>query len=236
MKLSFITSIFLGLFSLSSLYLSAYAANPVQNKVNNVIVTSYNTANTANTAAKNMKSKSVGSAFTYLGFPVELSAGHLGLNKIVLPIGLVDSNLKPLVIGGAQDKPQVIASLVSLNTPVCAKEALDLNQLAIKNPNVNFIVVSKDLPFLLADYAKKNKIKNITFASSFRNNAFGNAYGTLIQNSVLKGLDSRAVFVINTEGELVYQQRVSEIATPPNYKTLSLAIDSIKASDIDEIS
>lgn len=231
MKLSILPALLLGLLSSASLYAAASsgvgAQTSSQNDIKNIVI--------IQPSAKQTTGKSA-SAYTFLGKPVSIykPTNSLSVGHKVPVVTLVDNNLKSIKVGGSQAKPQVIASVVSLNTPVCSKEALDLNKIAIKNSNVNFIIVSQDLPFALDKYAKANKIKNLKFASSFRNDLFGKDFGTLITDSNLKGLNSRAVFVVNKSGNLVYQQRVSEIATPPNYKTLSLAIGSINASDIDE--
>lgn len=231
MKLSILPALLLGLLSSASLYAAASsgvgAQTSSQNDIKNIVI--------IQPSAKQTTGKSA-SAYTFLGKPVSIykPTNSLSVGHKVPVVTLVDNNLKSIKVGGSQAKPQVIASVVSLNTPVCSKEALDLDKIAIKNSNVNFIIVSQDLPFALDKYAKANKIKNLKFASSFRNDLFGKDFGTLITDSNLKGLNSRAVFVVNKSGNLVYQQRVSEIATPPNYKTLSLAIGSINASDIDE--
>ena len=231
MKLSILPALLLGLLSSASLYAAASsgvgAQTSSQNDIKNIVI--------IQPSAKQTTGKSA-SAYTFLGKPVSIykPTNSLSVGHKVPVVTLVDNNLKSIKVGGSQAKPQVIASVVSLNTPVCSKEALDLDKIAIKNSNINFIIVSQDLPFALDKYAKANKIKNLKFASSFRNDLFGKDFGTLITDSNLKGLNSRAVFVVNKSGNLVYQQRVSEIATPPNYKTLSLAIGSINASDIDE--
>ena len=235
MKLSILPALLLGLLSSASLYAAASSGVgaqtssqiSAQNDIKNIVI--------IQPSAKQITGKSA-SAYTFLGKPVSIykPTNSLSVGHKVPVVTLVDNNLKSIKVGGSQAKPQVIASVVSLNTPVCSKEALDLDKIAIKNSDVNFIIVSQDLPFALDKYAKANKIKNLKFASSFRNDLFGKDFGTLITDSNLKGLNSRAVFVVNKSGNLVYQQRVSEIATPPNYKTLSLAIGSINASDIDE--
>jgi thioredoxin-dependent peroxiredoxin len=241
MKLSILPALLLGLLSSASLYAAASSGVGVktssqisaQNDIKNIVIIQ---PSATQTAGKVVAVSTSGSAYTFLGNPVNIykPTNSLSVGHKVPGVALVDNNLKSIKVGGSQAKPQVIASVVSLDMPVCSKEALELDKMAIKNPNVNFIVVSQDLPFALEKYAKANKIKNIKFASSFRNDLFGKEFGTLITDSSLKGLNSRAVFVVNKSGNLVYQQRVSEIATPPNYKTLSLAIGSINASDIDE--
>jgi thioredoxin-dependent peroxiredoxin len=214
MKINFLKVV--GCIAACSMTFGSFAAVPNVNKTNQAVVS---------------KSKVLpvddSSRITFLGKPVQISSKNLALNKKVPQVELVTPDLKTIKVGGTAGKIQVIASIVSVNTPVCAKEVIDLNNLAKSFPKAQFIVVSKGLPFTMGSYAKRSNIKNIQLASSFRNDNFGSSFGTLITGGVLKDLNTRAVFVINAEGDLVYKEMVSEIATPPNYETLKLAIKSV---------
>lgn len=203
----------LAVFGMSS---SSFAAAPNVNKINQAVV-----------SKSRVLPVSDSSQITFLGKPVQVSPQILALDKKVPQVDLVTPGLKTIKVGGATGKIQVIASIVSVNTPVCAKEVVDLSNLAKNFPKAQFIVVSKGLPFTMGSYAKKTDIKNIQFASSFRNDNFGSSFGTLITGGSLKDLNTRAVFVVNAKGNLVYKEMVSEIATPPNYATLKLAIKSV---------
>ena len=141
---------------------------------------------------------------------------------------LVKPDLKSVSIGGASGKVQVIATVVSLNTPVCDKETMKLNTLAKHYPDTQFFVVSKDLPFELAKFTSDYKVKNVDLVSSFRNGAFSRYYGTLIDNTLLEGLDARAVFVIDAKGYLVYRQVVKEITDLPDFNKLEQLLNRCK--------
>lgn len=142
-------------------------------------------------------------------------------------VDLTSSDLQTVEIGGHQAKSQVIATVLSLNTPVCAAEVKHLERLAKYSPDVQFTVVTKDLPFEIRRYKRANKIKNLRIVSDFRTNTFGDLYGTRIVDTNLKGLNSRAVFVINPQGKLTYRQVVAEINMPPNYKHLKTALRKV---------
>ncbi len=161
---------------------------------------------------------------TFSGKPIHVNDARVTLGQVVPQIDLVGPALQAVDVGGKSGRVQVIASILSLNTKVCSAETKRLEDMARDNPNVDFIVVTKDLPFALQHFSKENKIKNLTLASDFRGDAFGDIYGTRITDSKLKGLNNRAVFVIDANGKLIYKQIVKEINTPPNYRKLAKAI------------
>ena len=191
--------------------------------------------------AKVGKSEVKSTGITYLGNPINLvvSSDAAALNKKVLKTNLYDANFKKVSIGGdINSKPQVIASLLSLSAPVCSQEAASFAKLAAKFPNIDFILVSSDTPFTLSKYSKdnaKDNIKNLKFYTDFgaedkgtkKSDNFGDNFGTLITDGVLKGLNARAVFLLDNKGDLMYKQFVNEIATPPNYSALSVALKSL---------
>ena len=123
---------------------------------------------------------------------------------------------------------------------MCSKETLELDKLAVKNPDIDFMVVSQDLPFALNKYAKANKTKNIKFVqgrfcaaegikgvktvSAFRNNEFGKDYGVLITEGPFAGLFSRAVVLIDESGKIIYTEHVAELADEPNYDAVLKAL------------
>ena len=53
---------------------------------------------------------------------------------------------------------------------------------------------------------------------------FGKTYGLEISDSAFANLHSRAVIVINSEGNISYSEQVSEIANEPNYENALAAI------------
>ena len=54
--------------------------------------------------------------------------------------------------------------------------------------------------------------------SDFASGSFGKLYQLEIINGPLVNLHSRVIIVINTKGEVVYTEQVSEIANEPNYE------------------
>ncbi|ODN41459.1 thiol peroxidase [Piscirickettsia litoralis] len=156
--------------------------------------------------------------------PVQVAGHALEVGQQAPMVKLINPELKPIQLGGDQDKVQVIATVVSLNTPVCDAEAIRLNKIAQRYPEVQVTIVSKDLPFEDAKFKKQNRLNSVEFASDYRSNDFGKLYGTSIESSVLQGLDSRTIYVIDKNGKVSYREVVEEISTPPSYQALEQAI------------
>lgn len=116
----------------------------------------------------------------------------------------------------------VIASVPSLDTPVCDLEGRHFNTEAAKlSDAVKIAIVSCDLPFAQARWCGAAGAKNLVTLSDYRENDFGRHYGVLIKE--LKLL-ARAVFVIGKSGILTYRQLVPEITQQPDYASVLEAI------------
>ena len=80
--------------------------------------------------------------------------------------------------------------------------------------------VSADLPFAQGRFCTAEGIENVTSGSTFRSN-FGDTYGVTIADGPMAGLMSRAVVVIDADGNVAYTEQVPEIAQEPNYDALA---------------
>lgn len=161
------------------------------------------------------------------GTPVKLEGNFQEVGNNAPIVKVVTPDLQEKTIGGESNKAQLIIAVPSLDTPVCDAEARRFNQEVAKHENIDAIVVSMDLPFSAAKFCNVAGIENITVASDFRHKAFARAYGILIADGALEGLNARALFVISKDGKIVYKQVVPEITEEPNYdEALSAAVDA----------
>ena len=76
--------------------------------------------------------------------------------------------------------------------------------------------VSADLPFAQGRFCGAEGIEGVTNASAFRS-GFGDDYGVTMSEGPLNGLLSRAVVVVDAEGNVAYTEQVPEIGQEPNY-------------------
>lgn len=135
---------------------------------------------------------------------------------------LVGTDLRFFNLKDYLGKVIVLATVPSLDTPVCDLEARHFNQAAAQlSSNVQIIIASRDLPFAQARWCGANAIERLQTLSAYRDDKFGIDYGVMIEE--LKLL-ARAVFVINETGILTYSQLVPEITSPPAYEPVLEAV------------
>jgi thiol peroxidase len=106
----------------------------------------------------------------------------------------------------------------SIDTGTCAASVRAFNAKASGLTNTKVVCVSRDLPFAQKRFCGAEGLENVENLSDFNTGQFGKDYGLEITDSVLKGLHSRVVLVIDVDGTLLYSEQVSEIANEPNYE------------------
>ena len=88
-------------------------------------------------------------------------------------------------------------------------------------------MISKDLPFAMKRYMQNNHITNIIAASDFRYGEFTSKYNVEMTDGPLKGLTSRAIFVLDKDDIIKYVELVPEISLEPQYSKALAIIDSL---------
>ncbi len=90
--------------------------------------------------------------------------------------------------------------------------------------SINAVTVSRDLPFAQARFCGAEDIKSIRTASDYQTHKFGEDYGLTIEE--LKLL-TRAVFVLDSTGTVLYKEVVSEVTQEPDY---AKALEALKSA------
>lgn len=128
---------------------------------------------------------------------------------------LTDNSLKPVNAADTAGKVCIFSVVPSLDTPVCDLQTRRFNEEAVKLGNqVRVLTVSMDLPFAQKRWCGAAGASNLETLSDFNNGSFGLAMGTLIKEL---RLESRAIFVVDTQGTIRYVEYVPEIAEHPQY-------------------
>ena len=130
------------------------------------------------------------------------------------------------------NKIKVILAVPSLDTGVCAMETKKFNQKLADFSDVEAIVISKDLPFAMGRFCTTEGIENVTSASDFRYNDFGGKYNTDMIEGPLKGLSSRAVFVLDRDNTIQYTELVPEITQEPDYDKAMEVVERLSSKII----
>ncbi|MCX2682996.1 thiol peroxidase [Campylobacter sp. MIT 21-1685] len=155
---------------------------------------------------------------TFKGDPIKLKTNTLEVGDNAPNVKLKGKDLGVVEIAPA-GKTQIILSMPSLDTPVCASQAREFNKKIASYKGVEVIVVTMDLPFAMGRFCSTEGIENLVVGSDFLQKEFAEKYGVLIADGVLEGLCARSVFVVK-DGKIAYKEIVSEITELPNEEKL----------------
>lgn len=160
---------------------------------------------------------------TLKGNPVGLAGKELKAGDAAPDFKLQDTGLGEVTLASSAGKTRIIATIPSLDTPVCHKETKEFNDKAKSLPNVEVLVVSMDLPFGQKRWCGTEGIDSVKTLSAHRCKQFGEDYGVLISGGPLDRCLARAIFVVDASGKLKHVEYVKEIATEPNYDAVLAA-------------
>jgi thiol peroxidase len=127
------------------------------------------------------------------------------------------ADMSDYTLASGAGKTRIIATVPSLDTPVCDLEAKRFNEEAGKLANVDVVCVSMDLPFAQKRWCGAANAEKVITASDHREASFGKNYGVLISGGPLDRVLARAVFVVGADNKLKYVEYVPSIGEHPNY-------------------
>jgi thioredoxin-dependent peroxiredoxin len=147
-----------------------------------------------------------GNPFTVIG--AELKPGDAAPELNVVGPGNANVSL-----ADSAGKVRIIATVPSLDTPVCSTETKKWEQQRAALGDIQMITVSMDLPPGQARWCNENSVDH-TVASAHKNEQFATDYGVLIKE--LRFLQ-RAVFVVGKDDKVKYVEYVQELPSEPDY-------------------
>lgn len=157
------------------------------------------------------------------GKPVHTYSKLPAVNKAAPSFTLTDVTMKDQTLDSYKGKYVILNIFPSVDTGVCSASVHHFNEDAGNIPNTVVLCISKDLPFAQKRFCGAEGIKNVVMLSDFRSD-FGKTYGVEITDSVMKGLLSRAVVVIDPSGKIIYEEQVADISHEPNYEAAIAAV------------
>ena len=156
-------------------------------------------------------------AVTLKGNPVEIAGNELKVGDAAPEFNLQNTSLEEITLASGSGKVRIIATIPSLDTPVCHEETKKFNDHVKGLENVEVLTVSMDLPFGQKRWCGSEGVENVTTLSAHRCTKFGEDYGVLIKGGPLDRCLCRAIFVVDGDGKLTHVEYVGEIAEHPNY-------------------
>ena len=128
---------------------------------------------------------------------------------------VVDKNFAPVSLKDFPGQTVLISVVPSLDTGVCSIQTKRFNEEAGKLPkNITILTISNDLPFAQKRFCESEKVESVKVLSDSVWRQFGANYGLLIKDM---GLLTRAIFIINDQGKIVYKELVKNISQHPDY-------------------
>jgi len=131
---------------------------------------------------------------------------------------LTATDLTTKTLKDFEGKNIVLNIFPSVDTGVCATSVREFNKKASAMNNTVVLCISKDLPFAFSRFCGAEGLDQVIALSDFKEGLFGKTYGVTLKTGPLAGLLSRAVVVINAQGDVVYTEQVPEITQEPDYK------------------
>ncbi|MEO8269800.1 MAG: thiol peroxidase [Aureliella sp.] len=164
---------------------------------------------------------------TFKGTPMTLQGSELKVGQPApeFTLHFFEGGLKTLTNADLKGKPTILSIVPSLDTGVCQIQTKRFSQeLASLGDKVNAVTVSRDLPFAQNRFCGAEDVKNMKVGSDYQAGEFGKSWGVMIDE--LKLL-ARAVYVLDSQGKVVYGEIVPEVTSEPDY---SAALAALKAA------
>jgi thiol peroxidase len=131
---------------------------------------------------------------------------------------LVKTDLSIASLADYAGSKLVLNIFPSIDTGTCATSVRTFNEKASTLENTKVLCISRDLPFAQKRFCGAEGLENVENLSDFRDGSFGKDYGLEMVESVLAGLHSRVVIILDENGTVKYAEQVPEIADEPNYE------------------
>lgn len=160
---------------------------------------------------------------TFKGNPITLLGNEVKVGQSAPDFKVQKIDLTEYTLSASAGKTRIVASVPSLDTPVCDLETKRFNQEAAKLPNVEIVCVSMDLPFAQKRWCGASSVDKVITASDHREASFARNYGVLISGGPLDRLTARAVFVIGPDNKVRHVEYVKEVTEHPNYEAVLAA-------------
>lgn len=162
---------------------------------------------------------------TFKNNPVTLLGQEVKVGDTAPDFSVLRNNLSPATLADYKGQVKLISVVPSIDTGVCDAQTRRFNEEASSLDNVKILTISVDLPFAQGRWCAAAGIQNVETLSDHRELSFGKAYGVAIEELRLL---ARAVFVVDSNDQVVYVEYVSEATNHPDYEAAILAAKEAK--------
>jgi thioredoxin-dependent peroxiredoxin len=160
---------------------------------------------------------------TLRGNPFRLEGPELKAGDPAPDFEAVDASLQKINLAKTGTGVRIFSVVPSLDTPVCDAQTRRFEDEAGKMSDVRIFTISMDLPFAQKRWCGNFGINKVEMISDHRSGSFGEHYGTLIPDL---RIESRAIFVLDSDNKLRHVEYVGEVGDHPNYESALQAAKS----------
>lgn len=152
---------------------------------------------------------------------LKLTGQAQSIGNIAPNFSAIDRNLAPKSLTDYHEKTIVISVVPSLDTGVCDAQTRKFNETLNQIDDLVVLTVSNDLPFAQQRWCASAGLEHIITLSDHKDLDFAMQYGTLIQTHRLQ---TRAVFVLNENREIIYLEYLDDVSKHPSYDAVIQAV------------
>jgi thiol peroxidase len=164
-------------------------------------------------------------SITLGGNPIHTNGELPAVGSKATDFNLIKTDLGTATLADFAGSKVVLNIFPSIDTGTCATSVRTFNEKASSLSNTKVLCISRDLPFAQKRFCGAEGLENVINLSDFNTGCFGKDYGLEITDSVLAGLHSRVVIVLDENGTILHTEQVSEIANEPNYEAAITALE-----------
>lgn len=151
------------------------------------------------------------------GNPIHTSGELPKINTKAPGFSLIKTDLSTVSLEDFAGTRLVLNIYPSIDTATCATSTRKFNEKASGLHNTKVLCIARDLPFAMRRFCAAEGLDDVIPLSDFKTGQFGKDYGVEITDGVFDGLHSRAIVVVDENGNVIYTEQVAEIADEPNY-------------------
>lgn len=152
---------------------------------------------------------------TLKGNPMTLEGKGVEVGQKAPDFTVTGTDMKPISLSDYRGKTVVISSVPSIDTPVCSTETRTFNERAADiSQDIVILTISVDLPMAQSRWCAAEGVDRVVMGSDYKDRSFAEAFGLRMAEN---GLLARAVYVVDADGVVRYEQIVPEIASEPDY-------------------
>ena len=165
---------------------------------------------------------------TFKGNPMTLEGPGVTAGQPAPDFTVTANDMSARRLSDYRGRVVVLSVVPSLDTPVCDTMTRRFNTEAQKlGDDVVVLTISMDLPMAQKRWCGAAGCDRVETLSDFKDHSFAKAFGLRIREL---GLLTRAVYVIDADGVIRYEQIVPEVTDEPNYDEVLEAVKQITAA------